>query len=157
VISVSTNLYSSEDINISWTHLEVRGQVVPLMNIDSLDASIEWTDRVRRSGFLDVLILSVTVFAILETVLAAFGVGRGSGVAGLMISLIASIMIGISICVVNPIYTQRELVGHRFRVELKDGQCLEFSVLNYQKAKEVAAALYKAKGVWAGGAELWSD
>jgi hypothetical protein len=157
VTAVSTNLYSSKDINISWTHLEVRGQLVPFMSIESLDASIDWTDRMRRRGFLDVLIFSFVVFAILGTMLAAFDVGSGSGITGFLTLLIVSIAIGISICVVDPIYTQRELGGHRFRVELKDGQRLEFSVLDYQNAKEIATAMYKAKGIWAGGSELWSD
>jgi Family of unknown function (DUF6232) len=157
VTVASANFYSSKDISISPTNLEVHGQVVPMSEIHDLDASIDWANVVRQRGFLDVFLFALLVFVILGTVEASLGWGRGSGATGFLTLVFVSILIGVWIYVLNPTETHQELVGHKFRVELKDSQCLEFSVMNYQNAKEIAGALYKAKGIWAGDLELWSD
>jgi hypothetical protein len=157
VTAASINLYSSKNISISPTNLEVHGQVVPMSEIHDLDASIDWANVVRQRGFLDVFLFALLVFVILGTVEASLGWGRGSGATGFLTLIFVSILIGVLIYLSNPTEMHQELVGHNFHVELKDGQNIKFSVLDYQNSQAVATALYKAKGIWAGGAELWSD
>jgi Family of unknown function (DUF6232) len=150
------DLYSSEDIRVSRINLEVHGRIVPINGIRGLDANLDWTERVRRRDFWDVFWVALAAFAVLGTMLAGFGMRGGSGWAGLIPLLIASLLLGLWFRSANPTDTQRELVGYQFRAELKDGTHMEFLVADANVARQIAAALYRATGIWAGGPEMWS-